>query len=227
MIVIEIDRIKPDIVCLQEVIHIPQSIFMLESMGYKCITSDTERPYTELIAIRNDSGLKIKKTCSVPFTNSVMGRELLIIKLKKRIKLTKQSEKYEKTKHIVFHVAVSHLESMFQFKKQRLAQLNMVFKTLSKSENAFFLADTNLHVDQALKLPASWHDCYNELGNDDKRIKYTWDGKTNPHINSKTRKRFDRIFFKSNTLVPKTFELVGTENPQSDHYGVMCKFEVI
>jgi len=215
MIVLEILQQKPDIICLQEIIHVPESLVMLQTIGYKCFVTNSNRPYRELIGIYKDSGLVFHKQLSIPFSNSVMGRELLVVELHKTVQ----------SKPISFHVGVSHLESMYQFKKNRLQQLGLVFKSLGQFKNGFFLADTNLHIDQSLKIPDQWNDCFNVMGTPLEH-KYTWDGKTNPHIKSKSRKRFDRIFYKSSTIKPTEFKLIGTKTPQSDHYGVLVTFSL-
>ena len=212
-IAIEIDMKKPDIICLQEIIHTAQTIKCLESIGYMVIISPSTRRYRELIGVRKDSGFIIKKVHSIPFINSVMQRELLIAEL------------YH-PEIDTLHIAVSHLESMYQFRKIRLEQLSIVFKLLSEYDNVFFLGDTNLHIDQSLKIPKSWIDCFNEMGCDPNN-KYTYDGKTNKHINGKSRKRFDRVFYKSEQYNPIDFKLFGNINPMSDHYGVLVKFNSI
>jgi endonuclease/exonuclease/phosphatase family metal-dependent hydrolase len=209
-IVSEVKSKLPDIIGLQEVIQVANTATYLRKIGYKIIVSPSPRPYRELIAV-NPKVFDVTTIKVVTFPGSVMGRELLIAGLK------------WKKNGIAIHVGVSHLESMFQYKQERLTQLSIVFRELRKFPNSFFLADTNLVMDAALKIPSGWTDTFHEAGT--VKHKYTYSNKTNPHISSgrNTSKRYDRIFRHGEQFTIVKFELFGTNKPQSDHYGVLIE----
>jgi endonuclease/exonuclease/phosphatase family metal-dependent hydrolase len=209
----------PDVVGLQEVIHPKETADMLREIGYKVVMSSTPRPYRELVAV-NPKVFNVISDKVITFPTSQMGRELLVVEL-----LTQSTNEIQ---HRI-HVGVSHLESMFQFQQERMKQLSIVFRELSKLENAYFLADTNLSIDAALKLPKQWTDAFIDAGSPPKH-KYTYVSKTNPHIITRTAhnmsKRYDRIFSYTCKAQIASFTLFGIDRPQSDHYGVLVAFTV-
>lgn len=202
----------PDVIGLQEVIYPKETADMLREIGYKVVMSSTVRPYRELVAV-NPNVFNVVSDKVITFPTSQMGRELLVVEL-----LTLPSNEIQQR----IHVGVSHLESMFQFQQERMKQLSIVFRELSKLENAYFLADTNLSIDAALKLPKGWIDTFIDAGSPSKH-KYTYVSKTNPHITCarNTSKRYDRIFSFTRKAHIVSYKLFGTDRPQSDHYGIM------
>lgn len=211
----------PDIIGLQEVIDCPWSARQLHDIGYEVIPSLSPRPYRELLAI-NPRVFTVASTEVIKFPRSLMGRELLIAKL--------HFKGPEGTEGTSIHVGVSHLESTFQMKEERLRQLSTVFRALETKENSFFLADTNLNMDAALKLGSGWVDMFVDAGSPAAH-KYTYASKNNPHITigpgkRNISKRYDRIFRHGDQYGVKSFKLFGTADPQSDHYGVLVECTV-
>jgi endonuclease/exonuclease/phosphatase family metal-dependent hydrolase len=207
-IVAEIKTIMPDIIGLQEVIYPLWTADLIRTLGYKIIISPSSRPYQELLAI-NPNVFTVDKINIIKFPGSVMGRELLIAGM------------HFKGEEI--HVGVSHLESLFQYEHERMKQLHTVFKELGKMKNAFFLADTNLHCDKALKIADGWTDTFLDFDSPHEH-KYTYSSKTNPNIKIKNKnvsKRYDRIYKHGHQYSVTDFKLIGTIKPQSDHYGVL------
>lgn len=212
-IVSQIKDTGPDILCLQEVVCLPQTVELLQSIGYMVFLSPTVRPYRELIAIN-------PHTCQgtvipiVKFPGSSMGRELLIVKIQYG--------------DVCMHVGTAHLESMYQFKEEQLKQLGITFKEMSRLENAFICADTNLLIDNALRIPSGWTDTFIDA-NSPINHRYTYSSKTNNNIIKRGRHistRYDRIFKYGNKFKVASFTLFGKENPQSDHYGVLVTIQL-
>ena len=204
LILLEINHLKPDIICIQEVIKSRDTIKLFDQIGYRSLISKTDRMYRELIAYRPDFKLESAKVFE--FTNSIMERELLVAK-------------FTHPEFGILHIGTSHLESMYPYKTERLSQLNYVFKTMNSLENAFFLADTNLHIDQALRIPKGWSDAFNAAGQPTSE-KYTYDSSCNSQIQTRskraTRKRFDRIFYNNDKQRVRNFKLI--RNEYSDHF---------
>ena len=184
-------------------------------------------------------------TSLIKFSNTVMGRNLLQVKLVYK-------------KQVAICAMTSHLESGKEFGKQRTAQLQQCFRAMTQLEPeyvVFFGGDLNMRdaeVTAVGGLPSKVCDVWEATGAR-KECLYTWDTSrnTNLSINAKwkPRCRFDRLYYRgafkrqrnseilvaneSLTLMPVYFELEGLEKLKScnrfcsDHWAIQayCQLE--
>lgn len=138
----------------------------------------------------------------------------------------------------------AHLESSVEASEERKWQLQSVIKdviNLPDTHTVLFAGDLNLR-DKELKeiggLPAGIEDVWMVCGSR-KECSYTWDLTRNDNLmfngKFKPRCRFDRVYIRGSSpskLLPKFFGLIGLERllPHrcfpSDHWGVLCHFEI-
>lgn len=231
----------PDIVLLQEVVHRNENI-LREALSSrydfssgnmeKHMGSSVEKNYYTMI-------LSKKSTCQltsgkdvINYGNSVMGRNLLKVKLKYANKVD-------------LCVMTTHLESTKEYSGQRIDQLKRGFKEmLDQNEGTLVIYGGDLNLrDSELSgiggLPNNVYDLWESTGSR-KECLYTWDCLRNTNVQFpgkfKPRLRFDRIYFRAGkgkeTLVPTYFELEGLEKLKncsrfcSDHWAIQSYFEM-
>lgn len=138
----------------------------------------------------------------------------------------------------------THLESSVEASEERKQQLQSVMKdviNLPDTRTVLFAGDLNLRdkeLNEIGGLPAGIEDVWVMCGSR-KECSYTWDLTRNDNLlfngKFKPRCRFDRVYFRGSSpskLMPKFFGLIGLERllPHrcfpSDHWGVLCHFEV-
>ncbi|XP_064909061.1 tyrosyl-DNA phosphodiesterase 2 isoform X1 [Columba livia] len=137
----------------------------------------------------------------------------------------------------------SHLESTKDHSKERMKQLKIVLNKMQKeseSTTVIFGGDTNLRDSEVAKLgslPNNIMDIWEFLGKP-QHCRYTWDTYSNTNLNAeyKCKLRFDRIYFRpaadGGHIIPRSMDLIGLEKLDcgrfpSDHWGLLCKFDVI
>uniref|UniRef100_A0A7N4PTN6 Tyrosyl-DNA phosphodiesterase 2 n=1 Tax=Sarcophilus harrisii TaxID=9305 RepID=A0A7N4PTN6_SARHA len=137
----------------------------------------------------------------------------------------------------------SHFESTRNHARERMNQLKMVLKKMQEvpeSITVIFGGDTNLRDHEVSKsggLPEKILDVWEFLGKPE-HCRYTWDtqANTNLAIEATCKLRFDRIFFRPAAdgcnIVPRSLDLLGLEKLDcgrfpSDHWGLLCGFDVI
>ncbi|NWI21115.1 TYDP2 phosphodiesterase, partial [Crypturellus soui] len=218
---------NPDVVFLQEVIP-PYLCYLQKRAGNYTIIPGNIDGYFTAVMLKN-SRVKLVKQEIVPFPTTSMMRNLLVV-----------------------HVTVagnelclmtSHLESTKDHSKERMKQLQIVFKKMEKeseSTTVIFGGDTNLRDSEVNKLgglPGSIVDVWEFLGKP-KHCRYTWDTSCNSNLAAAytCRLRFDRLYLRSaphgGHIVPRSMDLIGLEKLDcgrfpSDHWGVLCHFDVI
>ncbi len=197
---------------LQEVVKSTESILRSHLVSkYEFFSGESHNEYYTMILLR-------KKTCTssynniIEFENSVMGRNLLQVKL-------------NYMKQVDICVMTSHLESTAEFAKQRIEQLRKCIKEAqNQDENylVFFGGDLNMRDAEVTAiggLPKGFSDLWEATGARNE-AKFTWDLTRNTNLTwnqkFKPRCRFDRMFFRENrnsnqefTLMPVYFELEG------------------
>jgi tyrosyl-DNA phosphodiesterase 2 len=230
-----INRINPDVICLQEVkpdiydilitllsdyrYHYPKKI----NKEYGCVTF---------------SKYQISKCTDYKFPNSKMGRSLIITKIEYPYhKITNDGISVE-TMSII--IANSHFESLFRRKSdntEKLEQYKMTKDILNKlhetTNNVILCSDTNVMVHEENVLDEcfdGWQDAWKLKGSN--LNKYTYDSETNIYLNIRLKKfacrsRIDRIIYRTSDCVLEEFHMIcgnkdGVE--PSDHYGVYSKF---
>ncbi|XP_010214838.1 PREDICTED: tyrosyl-DNA phosphodiesterase 2 [Tinamus guttatus] len=218
---------SPDVVFLQEVIP-PYLCYLQKRAGNYTIIPGNIDGYFTAIMLKN-SRVKLVKQEIVPFPTTSMMRNLLVV-----------------------HVTVagnelclmtSHLESTKDHSKERMKQLQIVFKKMQKeseSTTVIFGGDTNLRDSEVNKLgglPSSIVDVWEFLGKP-KHCRYTWDTSSNSNLAAAytCRLRFDRLYLQpappGGHIVPRSMDLIGLEKLDcgrfpSDHWGVLCHFDVV
>uniref|UniRef100_A0ACB8FCA9 Uncharacterized protein n=1 Tax=Sphaerodactylus townsendi TaxID=933632 RepID=A0ACB8FCA9_9SAUR len=137
----------------------------------------------------------------------------------------------------------SHLESTKSHTGERLKQLNLVLKKISEipaSTTVIFGGDTNLRDQEVVKLgglPSNILDIWEFLGKPE-HCHYTWDTSQNTNLNApyKCKLRFDRLLLRAASaggqIIPQSLDLIGLEKLDcgefpSDHWGLLCNFDVV
>nr|XP_006134084.2 tyrosyl-DNA phosphodiesterase 2 [Pelodiscus sinensis] len=176
-----------------------------------------------------NSRVKFLRQEIIPFPTTSMMRNLLVV--------------YVNISGNELCLMTSHLESTKSHAKERLNQLRQVFKTMqeaSESTTVIFGGDTNLRdheVTEVGGLPNNILDIWEFLGKPE-HCHYTWDTNCNSNLDGryKCKFRFDRIFFRTaaegGQIIPRSLDLIGLEKLEcgkftSDHWGLLCDFDVI
>ncbi|KQK04076.1 tyrosyl-DNA phosphodiesterase 2 [Brachypodium distachyon] len=199
---------SPDLICLQEVT--PDIYLLLQNSDwwreYKCSLSREmamERAYYCL----QMSKLPVASFDCIPFSNSIMGRELCIADVNDG--------------GVTMVLATSHLESPCpgpprwdqMYSNERVAQAKESLKILGVHRNVIFCGDMNWDDkgDGPFPLPEGWVDAWAELkpGEDG----WTYDTKANAMLsgNSKLQKRLDRFVCKLADFKVDSIAMIGKE----------------
>ena len=233
---------NPDVICLQEVrphiyeklktnlkkydYHYPKNI----QISYGCVIF---------------SKYKISKCLSVPFKKTLMGRELVIIKIDYPCQILEKDRLCVERVEIV--ICTTHLESEFNRNTKNITKwsqieesFNILESMYERYKNVIFCLDSNLtdndekHNEFPFNDKQKWKDTWISNGNEEN--KYTFDGKKNIYLKrrqSKYRSRLDRILFKSDSCHLETFHLIKDASDYvlswispSDHFGILGKFEI-
>ncbi|XP_007487927.1 tyrosyl-DNA phosphodiesterase 2 isoform X2 [Monodelphis domestica] len=217
----------PDVVFLQEVIPPYYDYLKKRATSYRIISGNEDGYFT--VVMLKKSRVKLMSHEITPFPATQMMRNLLCV-----------------------HVSVcgnelclmsSHLESTRNHSRERMNQLKIVLKKMQEipeSVTVIFGGDTNLRDHEVSKvggLPDKILDVWEFLGKPE-HCRYTWDtqANTNLAIEASCKLRFDRIFFRPAAgdchIIPRNLDLIGLEKLDcgrfpSDHWGLLCGFDVI
>jgi tyrosyl-DNA phosphodiesterase 2 len=210
----ELDRQKPDVICLQEVCaeHLAgPEIERLRELGYWVSNDDIY--YYDVVTLTR-----------LPVTGServelptMMERELLITRLRTDPPLT---------------VANVHLESTASETEARVQQLERITATLADESDVLLVGDMNFPAlaDRPENAPlAGWTDAWAQLRPEEPG--YTMDTTINRmrwlFKRKKDHRRIDRVFYRCQHWRPTSIELLGqTPLPEdhltfvSDHFGL-------
>ncbi|KAM3240370.1 hypothetical protein ACQJBY_053824 [Aegilops geniculata] len=204
---------NPDLICFQEVT--PNIYMLLQKSGwwqeYKCSLSARMAMQRQYYCMQM-SKLPVSSFECIPFSNSVMERELCVadINIGGAAKLV---------------LATSHLESPCawnqMYSKERVTQANASMRILDKFRNVIFCGDMNWDDkgDGPFPLSDGWVDAWAELkpGEDG----WTYDTRANGMLagNRKLQKRLDRFVCKLPDFKIDTIEMIGKEAiPGISHY---------
>ncbi|NWX91505.1 TYDP2 phosphodiesterase, partial [Nothoprocta pentlandii] len=218
---------SPDVVFLQEVIP-PYLCYLQKRAGNYTIIPGNIDGYFTAVMLKN-SRVKLVKQEIVPFPTTSMMRNLLVV--------------HVNVAGNELCLMTSHLESTKDHSKERIKQLQTVFKNMQKeseSTTVIFGGDTNLRDSEVNKLgglPDSIVDVWEFLGKP-KHCRYTWDTSCNSNLAATytCKLRFDRVYLRpaprGAQLLPRSMDLIGLEKLDcgrfpSDHWGVLCHFDVI
>lgn len=229
-----IDREKPHVVFLQEVVAETLEIIRQKCVHYRCVvgrfTADDDvldGEYFVVILLRNDA-VKYSSHEVLPFHSSKMGRVLLTVQAT--------------VKGVSCTLMTSHLESTVSHTAERKRQLKTAFDVMRKQSNTVvFGGDLNLR-DKELQdiggVPAGVVDVWEVTGRRPEAM-YTWDLQRNDNLDwsqrFRPRCRFDRLYhLPADRLRAVYFELVGLERLSrfngcqrfpSDHWGIVAHFD--
>ncbi|XP_071545260.1 tyrosyl-DNA phosphodiesterase 2-like isoform X2 [Panulirus ornatus] len=223
-----LEREMVDIVFLQELV--PQTYSYLEGLlpQFAFVVGDTENYFTAIL-LRRTTVYCDGKTV-VPFTNTVMGRNLLCVEAH--------------IGDVKLNLLNTHLESTAEHSKERVEQLKIAFRNMQSSSSnvtTIFAGDLNLRDKEVTEgvLPSSVFDLWEACGRR-QECRWTWDTMRNTNRNMpghfKPRLRFDRVYMKPAippVITPKHFGLLGlekapgTQSFPSDHWGIIVHFEVV
>ncbi|KAI4977862.1 hypothetical protein ZWY2020_014416 [Hordeum vulgare] len=204
---------NPDLICFQEVT--PNIYQLLQKSGwwqeYKCSLSARMAMQRQYYCMQM-SKLPVNSFNCIPFSNSVMERELCVgdINIGGVTKMV---------------LATSHLESPCawnqMYSKERVVQANASMRILDKFRNVIFCGDMNWDDkgDGPFPLPNGWIDAWAELkpGEDG----WTYDTRANGMLagNRKLQKRLDRFVCKLPDFEIDSIEMIGKEAiPGISHY---------
>ncbi|XP_043364228.1 tyrosyl-DNA phosphodiesterase 2 isoform X1 [Dermochelys coriacea] len=218
---------SPDVVFLQEVIPPYFSYLQKRTVSYTIIPGNIDGYFTAIML--KTSRVKFLRQEIIPFPTTSMMRNLLVV----HVNISGNE----------LCLMTSHLESTKGHAKERLNQLRQVLKTMqeaSESTTVVFGGDTNLRdheVTQVGGLPNNILDIWEFLGKPG-HCRYTWDTNCNSNLDAsyKCKFRFDRIFFRTaaegGQIIPRSLDLIGLEKLDcgrfpSDHWGLLCDFDVI
>ncbi|XP_034618324.1 tyrosyl-DNA phosphodiesterase 2 [Trachemys scripta elegans] len=218
---------SPDVVFLQEVVSPYLSYLQKRAVSYTIIPGNIDGYFTAIMLKK--SRVKFLRQEIIPFPTTSMMRNLLVV----HVNISGNE----------LCLMTSHLESTKGHAKERLNQLRQVLKTMqeaSESTTVIFGGDTNLRdheVTQVGGLPNNILDIWEFLDKPG-HCRYTWDTNCNSNLDAsyKCKFRFDRIFFRTaaegGQIIPRSLDLIGLEKLDcgrfpSDHWGLLCDFDVI
>ena len=222
----EIERLKPDVVFLQELTAVNWRLFQtVLNNDFELLTQqNNDMGYFVAAALRREK-FRVLMSETINFETSKMGRGLLAA----------QAEIKSNGDRIL--LATSHLESEGVSAKERMRQLVECWKFVDDTGlKAIFGGDMNARDKEVsavreqssgLKQPI---DAWEALGSP-RESQFTWDTFKNDNLQlpKGARCRFDRLYLWG--LQPTHFALVGTERIEdlgrypSDHFGIYMRFE--
>ncbi|NXM88372.1 TYDP2 phosphodiesterase, partial [Oenanthe oenanthe] len=218
---------SPDVVFLQEVIPPYLPLLQMKAGNYTIIPGNVDDYFTAVMLKK--SRVKLLKHEIIPFPTTAMKRNLLVV--------------HVSISGIELCLMTSHLESTKDHSKERIKQLQIVLNEMKKESETttvIFGGDTNLRDSEVTKLgslPDNIKDVWELLGKP-QHCRYTWDTQSNTNLNAayKCKMRFDRIYFRPASggghFIPRSMDLIGLEKLEcgrfpSDHWGILCNFDVV
>lgn len=214
----------PDVVLLQEVIP-PLLKALKEVLKPYHVLQGNKKGYFTVILLRK-SRVQLLESSIVNYPTTNMQRNLLIA--------------HGRFLGRPLCLMTSHMESMKGNSKERVSQLQQVWKSMTEQPDdrtVIFGGDTNLRdkeVSQLFGLPPDIRDVWESL-DQPTDCAYTWDLATNDNktIPFPARLRFDRLFLRQASkgwrATAEGMTLVGMERLDcgrfiSDHWGILCSF---
>ncbi|NXO00704.1 TYDP2 phosphodiesterase, partial [Rhinopomastus cyanomelas] len=218
---------SPDVVFLQEVIPPHLGLLQMRAGSYTVIPGNVDGYFTAVMLKK--ARVKLLKHEIIPFPTTSMMRNLLVV--------------HVSVSGIELCLMTSHLESTKNHSKERIKQLQIVFNRMQQESEAttvIFGGDTNLRdseVSKLGKMPDNITDVWEVLGKP-QHCRYTWDTHSNTNLGAvyKCKMRFDRVYFRpaadGGHIIPRSMDLIGLEKLDcgkfpSDHWGILCNFDVI
>ncbi|NXJ93572.1 TYDP2 phosphodiesterase, partial [Corythaixoides concolor] len=218
---------SPDVVFLQEVVPPYLCLLQMRAGSYTVIPGNIDGYFT--VIMLKKSRVKLLKHEIIPFPTTAMMRNLLVV----HVSISGNE----------LCLMTSHLESTKNHSEERMKQLQIALKKMhqeSESTTVIFGGDTNLRDSEVTKLghlPNNIMDIWEFLGKP-QHCRYTWDTHSNTNLDAayKCKMRFDRVYFRpaaeGGNIIPRSMDLIGLEKLDcgrfpSDHWGLLCNFDVI
>ena len=223
-------KFKPDIICLQEVTQEAFHLLFANKRLQKLYNFNIQyfrRTYGELILCK----YKIVDSKIIKFNNTMMDRDLNLIKIK--------------VNNIDTNIITAHLESVFSnyHSHIKINQYKHILTKFKNTKNSIFVGDTNLLNHEESKINSltkkyNWNDGWIKDGSKLNK-KYSYDYKYNMYVKMKNKKhqsRFDRVIYKTDNLILKSFDFIGKKKliekynnkyQLSDHFGILTKFRIV
>lgn len=243
-LIMTIDKIKPDVLCFQEVIPEVYETLQEKLPEYKFrFPNRLKLSYGSVIMSRHT----MTQFYDEFYPETQMGRNLLAVNI-------------YKSEHNIT-IATSHFESIFNsvntVKTSQYIYANRILDKLSDSMTpVIFCSDTNIlpTEEKYFFKNSSWNDSYNvkilELSESSDIItkfkldnEYTYDTVKNSNLATRNireiRSRIDRVMYKGNLKLLdfkliKGSSIIETKNEDiidcvepSDHFGVLAEFDII
>ncbi|XP_063407227.1 uncharacterized protein LOC134690971 isoform X2 [Mytilus trossulus] len=226
-----INRERPDVVFLQEVILDTLEMLSRKCLDYTFMESGVECYFTVIMVKQNS--VQVTDSKIIPFTSSKQGRTL------QRVECT--------IKGLPCLLMTSHLESMKANSDERKHQMKRALHHVvnaSRDRTVLFGGDFNVkdrEIREIKGLPKGVLDIWIETGRN-KETQFTWDTSINTNLqlaenqDFKPKIRFDRIYMRhpktDNVISPVSFQLIGKEIIPtcglfpSDHWGLLVHFDI-
>ncbi|XP_076084600.1 uncharacterized protein LOC143055353 isoform X2 [Mytilus galloprovincialis] len=226
-----INRERPDVVFLQEVILDTLEMLSRKCLDYTFMESGVECYFTVIMVKQNS--VQVTDLKIIPFTSSKQGRTL------QRVECT--------IKGLPCVLMTSHLESMKANSDERKHQMKRALHHVvnaSRDRTVLFGGDFNVkdrEIREIKGLPKGVLDIWIETGRN-KETQFTWDTSINTNLqwaenqDFKPKIRFDRIYMRHpkthKVISPVSFQLIGKEKIPtcglfpSDHWGLLVHFDI-
>lgn len=232
------NRLKPDVICLQEVKPDIYEILITLLNDYEY---HFPKKLNKIYGCVTFSKYPISKCAEFEY-NSMMGRSLLITKIDYPYITPCDDNSMD---NIDIIIGNSHFESLFKrnhinetkIEQYKMARINLD-ELYDTYPNIIFCSDTNVMSHEEKKfdeqfIDNNWIDAWIAKGISDNKNTYDTDNNINLKkrmTNFKYKSRIDRILFKSENCFIEEFGILKGNNEilePSDHFGVYAKFLIV
>ena len=235
-----INLLNPDVICLQEVRPEIYDILVEFLIEYKYYFPKKLKKTYGCVTF---SKHPIIKCLDYSYSNSQMGRSLIITKIDYTYHTILENSDNEINKKIEIVVANTHFESLFKknienkTKLEQYKNARVVLDSLhAEYRNVVLCSDTNVMKNEEVLFDLqfknnSWIDAWEVKGTE--LNKYTYNSENNVYLQiqqSKFKSRLDRILYKIDNCIIDNFDIIVKNNEVveiSDHYGIYAKFVII
>lgn len=207
----ELVRLKPDVICLQEVP--PGRESFLQDAGYMCVGMSSSHCANVVLLVKGEW----TRLITVIYKTNVAPAVL--------VKIMLDSEP------IV--LGSCHLFPFGEGAAKRFNQIQEILKMIGEDQPLILGGDFNMRLKEDISFEQlGLRDAWKETGAEQNE-RNTWDSYSNRYHGPESYKfacRFDRIYFKGNHIQAKEFQLMANtplkneKHYLSDHFGMFVKF---
>ncbi len=237
-----INLLNPDVICFQEVRPEIYDILIQFLIEYKYYFPEKLKKTYGCVTF---SKYPITKCLDYLYSNSKMGRSLIITKIDYPHQIISDNINDTSTNKIEITVANTHFESLFKkntenkIKLEQYENARIVLDSLyAEYQNVILCSDTNVMINEEILFDSQfknnlWIDAWKIKGT--ALNKYTYNSEKNVHLQlkhqqSKFKSRLDRILYKTNNCVIDNFDIIVKNDESieiSDHFGIYANFTII